>query len=70
MVPISLLTKLIKPSSLARYDMEEGILQEMLVTRFIDLVMYNVPGVFVRKEILDSLRFVNEFKNLEETNDK
>lgn len=51
MVPISLLTKLIKPSSLARYDMEEGILQEMLVTRFIDLVMYNVPGAFVRKEI-------------------
>lgn len=49
MVPISLLTKLIKPSSLARYDMEEGILQEMLVTRFIDLVVYNVPSAFCKK---------------------
>lgn len=48
MVPISLLTKLIKPSTLARNDMEEGILQEMLVTRFIDLVMYNVPGAFCK----------------------
>lgn len=34
---------------LARYDMEEGILQEMLVTRFIDLVVYNVPGAFCKK---------------------
>lgn len=30
----------------ARYNMEEGILQEMVVTRFIDFVMYNLPGAF------------------------